>query len=141
MLEIFILGCIYAHPAYRDLVMSEGRDIRISEIEVARGHSTSKIWLPTHIFMLPTHFFMLPSSVLAIKFFSLNKQNKVIYQSCNKTWFFQIYPRKSKVMHILKIIFMLDRDIRTFEILSGKSRCLSELTCPSNILNCLNNLK
>ena len=26
MLEIFILGCIYAHPAYRDLMMAEGPD-------------------------------------------------------------------------------------------------------------------
>ena len=24
MVEIFILGCIYAHPAYRDLMMNEG---------------------------------------------------------------------------------------------------------------------
>ena len=26
MVEIFILSCIYAHPAYRDLMMNEGPD-------------------------------------------------------------------------------------------------------------------
>ena len=41
------------------------RDIRISEIDVARGQVTSKILLPTHIFNLPTHIFNLPSSILA----------------------------------------------------------------------------
>ena len=37
MLEIFILGCIYAHPAYRDLMMAEGPDYIVI---LSEGHKS-----------------------------------------------------------------------------------------------------
>ena len=37
MLEIFILGCIYADPAYRDLVMAEGPDYIVI---LSEGHKS-----------------------------------------------------------------------------------------------------
>ena len=37
MLEIFILGCIYAHPAYRVLMMAEGPDYIVI---LSEGHKS-----------------------------------------------------------------------------------------------------
>ena len=37
MLEIFILGCIYAHPAYRNLMMAEGPDYIVI---LSEGHKS-----------------------------------------------------------------------------------------------------
>ena len=37
MVEIFILGCIYAHPAYRDLMMAEGPDYIVI---LSEGHKS-----------------------------------------------------------------------------------------------------
>ena len=37
MLEIFILGCIYAHSAYRNLMMAEGPDYIVI---ISEGHKS-----------------------------------------------------------------------------------------------------
>ena len=56
-MQVFVYISIYIYIYIRDK--------RISEIQLARGQVTSKIYWPTHIFNLPTHIFNLPSSILA----------------------------------------------------------------------------